>query len=121
MKKIICIFLNEQEKQKRNKMKKIFLGLAALAFFLTAFTILADKSSATVDQKEGLYVFILSKPTAQYEYLGSVKKVLAWSGKPEEMLNSLIKKVKKEYPKANGIIFTNVDMDKADAIEFKDK
>lgn len=88
---------------------------------LTAFTIVSDKGSATVDQKEGLYVFLLSKPTAENEYLGSVEKGFALTGQPEEMLNSMIKKVKKKYPKANGIVFTNLDMDKADAIQFKDK
>ena len=103
------------------KIKKIVLGLIISTFFLTAFRITGDKSSATVDQKEGLYIFILNKPTTQYEYLGSVKKILAWSGKPEEMLNSMIRKVKKEYPKADGIIFTNIDMDKADAIQFNGK
>jgi hypothetical protein len=99
---------------------KLIIAIVSLAF-LTSFTIISDKGSASVDQKEGLYIFILSKPTVEYDYLGSVTKLLAWSGQPEEMLNSMIKKVKKAYPKANGIIFTNIAMDKADAIEFKDK
>lgn len=100
-------------------MKKIFLGLITVLFLFTAFTIISDKGSATVDQKEGLYIFILSKPTAEYEYLGSVKKSLSWTGQPEEMLNSMIKKVKNEYPKADGIIFTTLGMSKADAVKFK--
>lgn len=104
------------------KMKtKLFIGLIIAGIFLTAFKMLSDKGSATVDQKEEIYIFICSKPTAEYEYLGSVKKTLAWSGQPDEMLNSMIKKVKKEYPKAEGIIFTSIAMDKADAIQFKDK
>ncbi|MFN4083872.1 MAG: hypothetical protein ACK4K9_09590 [Bacteroidia bacterium] len=98
---------------------KFFIGLIAVTFLLAAFTSISDKGSATVDQKQGLYIFILSKPTTEYEYLGSVKKSVAWTGKPEEMLNSIIKKVKKDYPKADGIIFTSIDMDKADAIQFK--
>ncbi len=100
---------------------KLFIGLFLTVILLTAFTVISDKSTAIAEQKEGLYIFLLSKPTTEYEYLGSVKKVLAWSGKPEEMLNSMIKKVKKEYPKADGIVFTNIDMDKADAIQFKEK
>ncbi len=100
---------------------KIFIGLLAVGLFLTAFKFATDKGSATVDQKQGLYIFLLSKPTAEYEYLGSVKKGLAWTGQPDEMLNSMIKKVKKDYPKADGIVFTTIDMDKADAIQFKDK
>ena len=100
---------------------KIIIGLLAVGLSLTAFTFVSDKGSATVDQKEGLYIFLLSKPTAEYEYMGSVKKGLAWSGQPDEMLNSRIKKIKKEYPKADGMIFTSIDMDKADAIQFKNK
>lgn len=75
---------------------------------------------SAVDQIEGLYIFIQCRPSAEYDYLGSVKKSLAWSGNPKEMLNSMIKKVKKDYPQANGIIFTSIDMDKADAIKFKE-
>lgn len=102
-------------------MKKIIIPILTIAIVASAFTFIEDeKAKATVDQIEGLYVFIKSKPTAENEYLGSVSKALAWSGKPEEMLNSMIKKVKKEYPQANGIIFTSVDMDKADAIKFKE-
>lgn len=101
-------------------MKKIILAIAILAIMFTAFTVLVEKDKAIVDQKEGLYVFMLSKPVAEYEYLGSVKKTIAWSGKPEEMLNSMIRKVKNDYPQANGIIFTDIDMDQADAIKIKD-
>ena len=64
---------------------------------------------------------MFSKPNAKHQYLGSVKKSIAWTGQPEEMLNAMIKKVKKEYPNADGIIFTSVNMDKADAILFNEK
>jgi hypothetical protein len=103
-------------------MKKTLLMLIVAAFFLTAFKFVTDtKSSATVEQKQGLYVFMLCKPTVDYEYLGSVKKGIAWTGQPEEMLNSMLNKVKKDYPQADGIVFTSIAMDKADAILFKDK
>ena len=101
-------------------MKTKFLILLFVAsVFLTAFTVFTDKGTATVDQQQGLYIFMLSKPQLEYEYLGSVKKTLAWSGKPEEMLSSMIKKVKKDYPNADGIMFTSIEMDKADAIKLK--
>ena len=98
---------------------KIVITTCILALFF-AFKSSSDKSAATVEQKEGVYIFLFSKPTSAYDYLGSVKKSIAWSGKPEEMLNSMLKKIKKEYPQANGMIFTNMDMDKADAIKFKE-
>lgn len=102
-------------------MKKLLIPIIAIAVLTSAFTLIEDdKAKATVEQMDGLYVFIQSKPDAENEYLGSVKKSLALTGNPEEMLNAMIKKVKKEYPNANGIIFTSVSMDKADAIKFKE-
>lgn len=94
-------------------------GIAITSFFSFKLMYEAKKSTAEVEQQQGLYVFIQTKPVLTYDYLGSVKKTLAWSGQPEEMLNSMIKKVKKDHPNADGIIFTTVSMDKADAIKFK--
>ncbi len=100
---------------------KIFIILIVFGLFLTAFKITSNKGTAIVEQKEGLYIFMLSKPVVEFDYLGSVKKGLALTGQPGEMLNSMIKKVKKEYPTADGIIFTSMSMDKADAVLLKDK
>lgn len=41
------------------------------------------------------------------------------TGSPTEMFNILIKKVQKEYPNANGIIFDDVAMEHATCIELK--
>lgn len=102
-------------------MKKLLIPIIAIAVLASAFTLVdSDKEKANVEQMDGLYIFIKSKPVAENDYLGSVKKSLALTGNPEEMLNSMIKKVKKEYPSADGIIFTSVSMDKADAIKFKE-
>ena len=94
-------------------------GIAIVSLFSFKLIYEAKKSTAEAEQQQGLYIFILNKPVLTYDYLGSVKKTLAWSGQPEEMLNSMIKKVKKDHPNADGIIFTTVSMDKADAIKFK--
>ena len=81
----------------------------------------ADNGMANVEQIEGIYVFMLSKPVGKYEYMGTVeKKGIVMSGKPEEMLNIMIKKAKKEYPQCQAIVFTKVDMYKADCIKFKE-
>lgn len=101
-------------------MKTILFPIVCISLMLTAFTIVEiEKDKAKVEQMEGLYIFIKGKPAAEYEYLGSVNKSVALTGKPEEMLNSMIKKVKKEYPQAEAIIFTSVNMDKADAVKYK--
>lgn len=101
-------------------MKKLFIVLAIAALGLTAFKFINDKAAATVDQKEGIYIFICSKPAAEYQFLGSVKKTgLVMSGSPAEMFNTLMKRCRKDYPQADGIIFSSVDMDHADCVKFK--
>lgn len=94
-------------------------GIAIVSLFSFKMMYEVKKSTAEVEQQQGLYIFILNKPVLTYDYLGSVKKTLAWSGKPEEMLNSMIKKVKNDFPNADAIIFTTIAMDKADAIKIK--
>ncbi len=97
----------------------IILGLFGLTLACMSFKLISDKSLATVEQEQGIYIFIKSKPSAEYQFLGSVKKGIALTGSPEEMFNSMLKKCKKDYPQADGIIFTSAGMDKADCIKFK--
>lgn len=75
-------------------------------------------SKAQPDQVQGLYIYYKSKPVSETEYLGTVKAGITWSGSPAQLLNKLLKKVKDDYPAAQGIIVT-ADMDKADAVKFK--
>jgi hypothetical protein len=95
--------------------------ILALLFTLcaTAQTNTAKHSDATVNQMQGVYIFMYSKPTAEYTYLGSIKIKTAWSGQPEEMLNITLRKLKKDYPGADGIIFTSAQMEMIDVIKFK--
>ncbi len=86
---------------------------------LTSFIAISEKNAATVEQEQGINIFIKCKPVAEYKYLGTIKKGFALTGQPDEMLNSMIKKCKKEFPESDGIIFTSVDFDKADCVKFK--
>lgn len=82
----------------------------------------AKLNGAEVDQMQGIYLFSDSKPTRAYDYLGSEKISfnLFGSGKYDDVRDRLIKKIKKEYPKANGVIFhLGEGKDKADAIFIK--
>ncbi len=63
-------------------MKKIILGtlLGISLSGLFAFTIMSyeiKKSTGEVDQFQGLYIFVNSKPVMEYEYLGTVKSSAA--------------------------------------------
>lgn len=114
-------------------MKKIFISIfeyahvllyfsPAIAFAVMIFAFkhpAADHSAAQAEQREGIYIFLLSKPVAAYEYQGSVKVGLRISGDP---LATLIKQCKKEYPAADGLIISDPDLQKAkaDCIKFKE-
>lgn len=103
----------------------ILAGLALttlIAFQVATYEI--KNSTAEVNNVEGLLIFTDCKPIKEYEYLGTVKSGgtggLA-NPQYEGVRNRLIKRIKKEYPKADGAIM-NLNYgqaDKADAIKFK--
>lgn len=106
-------------------MKNLFPFIAGLALIsLFSFKTLYDarKNTAEVEQMEGLFIFVDSKPVQEYEFLGTEKITIGLgSGQYTDIRNKLIKKVKKEYPTADGVLihFSNGGTDKADAIKFK--
>ena len=107
-------------------MKKLLIGsLIGLSLTtLFAFAVITyepQKKTAEVEQMEGLYVFTDSKPVFDYEYLGTVKATIGLSGQYQSVRNKLIKKAKKKYPNAEGVIFhfTTGGTDRCDAIRYK--
>jgi hypothetical protein len=92
-----------------------------------SFTIInyePKKSTAEVEQQEGIYIFTDSKPVKDYDYLGTIKTsgVISFGdAQYSGVRDKLIKKCKKDFPNAEGIIFTfkSGGADKADAIKFK--
>ena len=103
-------------------MKKLLVGIAIgiTAMFLISASIenyVAGKQTAEVQMKSGLYVFTDSKPVQPYEYIATVKSGIVKSGYYDEVINSIIKKVKKQYPQAEAIIF--VPNAEAEVIRFK--
>jgi hypothetical protein len=90
------------------KLVSFILGLSI--FILISFTISSTyeskNSTAEVEQVSGIYIFVDSKPVKEYEVLGTVKIAVMRSG-PEYIWvrDHLIKKIKKNFPEANGAIF----------------
>jgi len=79
-----------------------------------------DKDMARVTKYQGLYVFMQCQPLGEYQELGTVKKTgIVWNGDPTEMYETLVKKAKKNYDDAQGIIFDDVKMEHATVIKFK--
>jgi hypothetical protein len=92
----------------------------AVGFTLLSFQNKVDHKAATVNQAQGFLIFMQCSPTSDYEVLGTVKKTgLTWTGKPEEMFNTLLRRARKDYPQAEGVIFDDVAMEHATCIKFK--
>jgi len=110
-------------------MRKSFLIIAALALITLVSANLpgdTDKSLGKVNQQQGYYLFTDCTPTAEYEYLGSVKNKIGMAelgvgnDDYETVKNRLIKKAKKDFPDGNGIIFNLAkENGEADVIKFK--
>lgn len=101
-------------------MKKLllFLSIIILSSFATRLYYDVRQSTAEVNQEQGVYIFVDSKPVKKYEYLGTVKVSIAWDNDYTTLKNVLVKKLKKEYPQANGAIIMEIggNVPKADAI-----
>lgn len=97
----------------------------------------SKKGEAQVQTMKNVYVFIKSKPTNQYDYLGSIE--LKWYDNLTKLteqsvqsalknitsiisfsdnLDNAINEVKQKYPSADGVIF-NDDMNRCEVIKFK--
>ena len=77
------------------------------------------KNTAETDQAQGMYLFHQARPVGEYEVLGTVKVGgMVSSVKFETCRDVLLKKAKKEYPKADGLLVDG-NAFQADAIKFK--
>lgn len=108
-------------------MKNSILGFLLATFLFTVFAFSNGSNSnaiAEVNMYQNLHVFSDAKPSSEYEYLGTIKSSTGGFGSPqyESVRDRLIKKAKKEYPRANGLILNLREgkADQADVILFKD-
>lgn len=77
----------------------------------------SNPAHAIVKEVEGYKIYMFSRPAANYTTLGNVeKRGIVINGSPEEMFNIILRRVKKTYPKADGIIF-DASMEEAEAIK----
>jgi predicted metal-dependent RNase len=107
-------------------MKKIILGGLIGISITTLFAFKIQnyefkKATAEVDKIQGLCIFTDSKPLLKYKYLGTVKITFAIDTQYQKLRNQLIKKAKKEFPNADGLImeFNASGTDKCEAIKFE--
>lgn len=77
------------------------------------------KSTAEVDQIQGVYVFIHSKPVQEYEYLGTFNPSVVPSKHARSIINYMIKKGKEKFPTADAVIFKDDELGSVDLVKFK--
>ncbi len=106
-------------------MKKI--TLLTLWLCAMAYNSFSQKDLSEVNKIKGFYVFVDSKPTAEYESLGEVKvdandAEVKKSPQYQVVRDNLIKNARAANYTADGIILTfiNGGTDKAEIIKFKD-
>jgi len=98
------------------------LGIVVASFFaFTTRSVNEVKGMAVVDQEQGIYIFIRSKPAANYKFLGKVNMPeVVWNGKPKEMMNIAIRRAARQFPEANGIIFQSENFGKVEAVKIEE-
>lgn len=115
--------MEKHRNQLKSYMKKIILSVVVLSLFaFTSIKLSSEKATAEANQVQGIFIFTDSKPTAEYEYLGTVSTAtIVWKTRGyEDIRETLLKKLKKDYPNADGAIFNFTGgKDKVDAIKFK--
>lgn len=96
--------------------------LAAPLLLLLALTATAQHT-ATVQQRDGLDVYILSTPTAPHDYLGSVRYLgnflPGYIGRPQHHVAKLVRRAKRKFPDAQGIVVGESDMTRATVIVYQ--
>jgi hypothetical protein len=106
-------------------MKKTILSLI---LFITAICGLnAQSNLAEVNKINGFYIFVDSKPTADYDVVGEVKAdetdkdIIRSQGQYSDVRDNIIKNARMANYQADGLIFTfiNGGTDKALIIKFK--
>lgn len=105
-------------------MKKIvlgaFLGIALASLTAAIQTYQVKKSTAEVEQEQGVLIFVRAKPVMEYEFLGKVNMPeIVMSGKPKEMMSIAVKRAQKQFPKADAIIIQSDNFGDVDAVQFK--
>lgn len=93
-------------------MKKI-LVITTLLLFTLLITVIAkitikDRTAVTyTGLNEKVWIYHFSKPTDNYKVIGTVKAKLTVQGQPMELYKSIMKQVEKDYPGAEGVIFSD--------------
>lgn len=78
-------------------------------------------STAEVNQMEGFYIFTDSKPVSPYDSLGVVTTGFMTGTQYNSIKKNLVKRARKRYPDADGLILQskNTSVDRCIVLKFK--
>lgn len=102
-------------------MKKLSVALVALFIGLCCVNWSApdiNKGDALANRAGDYYLFHLCVPKNDYRVIDHIKVSVAWSGKPDELMNIIKRKANRANIDFDGIIF-NENLSEAELIIFK--
>lgn len=104
-----------------NNHLRITLISSFIVFLSLGFIVKSEKNSvAEVSKVEGVYIFTDSRPANKYQKIGEVELGFVVDTQYESIRNNLIKRAKKKYPDAEGLImkFSKNGLDHCEVIIF---
>ena len=97
--------------------------IAILLLLVSFFSINAifepQKDIGKVETMQGVYIYSLSVPVAEYKTLGSYAVGGCWDCSPFGKLEKIVKKAKEKYPDCEAIILKDMEYNSAEIIKFK--
>ena len=102
-----------------NLKNAVTAAAAILLLSLIAFKKAPDTNRAEVNSIQGILIFTDSRPVATYTTLGTISGAGFFNDQYTDVRDNLVKKARKRFPEANGIILslTSGGTDKADVIK----
>lgn len=105
------------------KISMLIISMILVSIAILSFRTNTIKSNQVqIQQIDGIELYIACEPNdSTFIVLGNVKaSAIVASDKPEAMAKHMVKKVKKDYPEATGVIlYLNEDLQKGKAIKSK--
>lgn len=106
--------------KKRNLLLTFIAGAAIVSLFGFKMAYDAKKNTAEVENVQGLYIFMSSKPVSDFEYLGTVDcPKIVKEKQYDYMMPLMVKRAKEKFPNCDAVIFKDNNVWVVDAIKFK--
>jgi len=80
-----------------------FLLAGLFSFRMATYDV--KNSTGDVDLIQGVYIFAKCKPAKEYDFLGTVKGPKIGEHEFDNLVELMLKNLKKNYPTADGLIF----------------